>query len=244
MLVSIHKKKKCKQRMIHQIFLHNPRMPGKRPTRVTESLSWSYLIKSPCQDPAGNQTIRRPDDRKETQNTVAWSRLPFIRSGQKTILQGTVNGGRRQGRQKKRGGETTSVVVRSSVVPYQLWWLRDRWRWIPLWIFQSLADSFTAFSTKLSQQPLTNLTHWWRCFWYPRSLVPRPCTCKYRCPQGVRLWCASHDSDWWMLCDPLEFAPHPRVTMNSTGAAWEKKKRNTHTHINKLLCLSGDVIEF
>ena len=35
------------------------------------------------------------------QTAVAWSCLPFIRSGQ-TTLQGTVKGGRRQGRQRKR----------------------------------------------------------------------------------------------------------------------------------------------
>ena len=44
---------------------------------------------------------RPPDDRKETQTAVVWSNLPFIRSGQK-ILQSTVKGGRRQGRQRKR----------------------------------------------------------------------------------------------------------------------------------------------
>ena len=38
---------------------------------------------------------------KETQTTVVWLCLPFIRSGQ-TILQGAVKGGRRQGRQRKR----------------------------------------------------------------------------------------------------------------------------------------------
>ena len=43
----------------------------------------------------------RPDGRKETQAAVVWSCLPFIRSGQ-TILQGTVKGGRRQSRQRKR----------------------------------------------------------------------------------------------------------------------------------------------
>ena len=44
---------------------------------------------------------RRPDHCKEAQTIVVWTCLPFIRSG-KTILQGTVKGGRRQGRQKKR----------------------------------------------------------------------------------------------------------------------------------------------
>ena len=57
---------------------------------------------SPCQDPAGNRTTRRlPDHCKETQTEVVWSCLPFI-SLPKTILQGTVKGGRRQGRQRKR----------------------------------------------------------------------------------------------------------------------------------------------
>ena len=42
-----------------------------------------YQRESPCQDPAGNWTTRRPpDDRKETQTAVVWSCFPFIRSGQ------------------------------------------------------------------------------------------------------------------------------------------------------------------
>ena len=61
-----------------------------------------YQRGSPCQDPAGNWTTRRPpDDRKETQTAVDGhvsrsSGLP------RTILQGTVKGGRRQGGQRKR----------------------------------------------------------------------------------------------------------------------------------------------
>ena len=42
-----------------------------------------YQRGSPCQDPAGSWTTRRPpDDRKEAQTAVVWSCLPFIRSGQ------------------------------------------------------------------------------------------------------------------------------------------------------------------
>ena len=42
-----------------------------------------YLRGSPCQDPAGNWTTRRPPDhRKEAQTAVVWSYFPFIRSGQ------------------------------------------------------------------------------------------------------------------------------------------------------------------
>ena len=45
-----------------------------------------YQRGSPCQDPAGNRTTRRPPDhRKETQTAVVWSCLPFIRSGQNHI---------------------------------------------------------------------------------------------------------------------------------------------------------------
>ena len=42
-----------------------------------------YQRGSPCQEPAGNWTTRRPPDyRKETQTAEVWSCLPFIRSGQ------------------------------------------------------------------------------------------------------------------------------------------------------------------
>ena len=41
-----------------------------------------YQRGSPCQNPAGNRTTRRPDDRKERQTAVVWSYFPFIRSGQ------------------------------------------------------------------------------------------------------------------------------------------------------------------
>ena len=42
-----------------------------------------YQRGSPCQDPAGNWTTRRPPcDRKETQTAVVWSCFPFIRSSQ------------------------------------------------------------------------------------------------------------------------------------------------------------------
>ena len=40
-----------------------------------------YQRGSPCQDPAGNWTTRRPDHGKESQAAVVWSCLPFIRSG-------------------------------------------------------------------------------------------------------------------------------------------------------------------
>ena len=78
---------------------------------------------------------------------MVWSCLPFIKSGE-TILQSTVKGGRRQGRQKKKWedniGEWTGLefveskravenrekwrklVVKSSVISQRPSWLRDR----------------------------------------------------------------------------------------------------------------------
>ena len=69
----------------------------------------------------------------------------------KIILQGTVKGGRRQGRERKRWEDSIrewtglefaksqssvenrekwrKLVVKSSVVPQWPWWLRDRWWW-------------------------------------------------------------------------------------------------------------------
>ena len=58
-----------------------------------------YQRGSLCQDPAGNRTTQRhPDHRKETQTAVVWTCLPLA----KAILQGTVKGERRQGKQRKR----------------------------------------------------------------------------------------------------------------------------------------------
>ena len=106
-----------------------------------------YQRGSPCQDPAGNWTTRRPDDRKETQ--TALHGLASRSSGlAKTILQGTVKGGRRQGRQRKRWEDIREwtglefakpqravesrekwrkLVVKSSVVPQRPSRLRDRY---------------------------------------------------------------------------------------------------------------------
>ena len=57
-----------------------------------------YQRGSQCQDPAGNRTT---DHGKEMQTAVVWhvSRSSGLA---KTILQGAVKGGRRQGRQRKK----------------------------------------------------------------------------------------------------------------------------------------------
>ena len=71
----------------------------------TKTVLVCYQQGSPGQDPASNRATQRPPDHcNETQNAVVWSCLLF--SGlAKTILQGTVKGGRRQSR--GRGGKTT-----------------------------------------------------------------------------------------------------------------------------------------
>ena len=52
-----------------------------------------YQRGSPCQDPAGNRTTRRPpEDRKETQTAVVLSCFPFIRSGQNHLARHSERG--------------------------------------------------------------------------------------------------------------------------------------------------------
>ena len=52
-----------------------------------------YQRGSPCHDPAGNWTTRRPpDDHKETQTAVLWSCFPFIRSGKNHLARHSERG--------------------------------------------------------------------------------------------------------------------------------------------------------
>ena len=52
-----------------------------------------YQRGSPCHDPAGNRTTRRPlDQRNETQTEVVWLCLPFIRSGQNHLARHSERG--------------------------------------------------------------------------------------------------------------------------------------------------------
>ena len=67
-----------------------------------------YQRRSPCQDPAGNRTTRRPpDDRKEMQTAVVWSCFPFIRFGQNHLARHSERG-KKTRRTKEEVGETTS----------------------------------------------------------------------------------------------------------------------------------------
>ena len=52
-----------------------------------------YQRVSPCQDPAGNWTTRRPPGHStETQTALVWTCLPFIRSGQKYLARHSERG--------------------------------------------------------------------------------------------------------------------------------------------------------
>ena len=105
-----------------------------------------YQRGSLCQDLAGSRTTRRPDQLKRRK--LKWYRRVSRSSGlAKTILQGTVEGGRRRGGQRKRwednirewtGLEFTKsqravenrekwrkLVAKSSVVPQRPSRLRD-----------------------------------------------------------------------------------------------------------------------
>ena len=51
-----------------------------------------YQRGSPCQDPAGNWTTWRSDDRKETQTSVVWLCFLFIRSSQNHLARHSERG--------------------------------------------------------------------------------------------------------------------------------------------------------
>ena len=67
-----------------------------------------YQRGSPCQDPAGNRSTRRPPNhRKETRTAVVWSYLPFMRSGQNHLARHSERG-KKTRQTEEEGGKTTS----------------------------------------------------------------------------------------------------------------------------------------
>ena len=63
-----------------------------------------YQRRSPCQDPTGDWTTRRPpDDRKETQTAVVWSCLLFVRSGQNHLARHRERGKKTRQTEKEVG---------------------------------------------------------------------------------------------------------------------------------------------
>ena len=83
-----------------------------------------YQRGSPCQDPAGNWTTRRPPDhRKETQTAVVWSCLPFIRSDQNHLARHSERGEKTRWTEEEVGKTTSgNGQAWSSASP------RGRWR--------------------------------------------------------------------------------------------------------------------
>ena len=73
-----------------------------------------YQRGSPCLDPAGNWTTRRPDDRKETQTAVVWSCFPFIRSGQNHLARHSERG-KKTGQTKEELGTQHQKMDRPGV---------------------------------------------------------------------------------------------------------------------------------
>ena len=69
-----------------------------------------YQRGSPCQDPAGNRTTRRPPDhRKETQTAVLWSCLPFIKSGQNHLARHSEKGKRTRQTEEEVGRQHQGI---------------------------------------------------------------------------------------------------------------------------------------
>ena len=63
-----------------------------------------YQPGSPCQDPAGNWTTRRPpDDCKEMQTAVVWSCFPFIRSGRNHLARHSERGKKTRQKEEEVG---------------------------------------------------------------------------------------------------------------------------------------------
>ena len=73
-----------------------------------------YQRGSPCQDPAGNRTTRRPDHREETQPALVWSRLSFIRSGQNHLARHSERG-KKTRRTKEEMGRQHQGIDRPEV---------------------------------------------------------------------------------------------------------------------------------
>ena len=166
---------------------HHSRAPKKKASNGNEVLpqDTTHLIQrpcyqrgSPCQDPAGNWTTRRPPDHhKETQTAVAWSCLLFFRSG-KNYLARHGERGEMTKADRGRGGKTTSGngqawhspslrgqwrtgenggnwFSKSSVVLQRPSWLRDRWRW---WCVTEWEHS-----QHTSSSPLSLIAMGWMC---------------------------------------------------------------------------------
>ena len=89
-----------------------------------------YQRGSPCQDPAGNWTTRRPaDDRKGTQTVVVWSCFLFIRSGQNHLARHSERGKKTRQTEEEVGKTTLgNGQVWNSASPRGQWRTGKKWR--------------------------------------------------------------------------------------------------------------------
>ena len=69
-----------------------------------------YHKGSPCQDPAGNWTTWRTDDRKKMQTAVVWSCFPFIRSGQNHLARHSERGKKTRQTEEEVGRQHQGMV--------------------------------------------------------------------------------------------------------------------------------------
>ena len=121
-----------------------------------------YQRESPFQDPAGNWTTRRPLTIIKRHKLQWYGHVSCSSGLAKTVLQGTVKGRRRQGRQRKRWEDSVrewtglefnksqravenrekwrKLVAKSSVVPQRPRRLRDWWWW--WWCIVCLVPDF------------------------------------------------------------------------------------------------------
>ena len=117
----------------------------------------------PFQDPAGIRTTRRPDSRKETQNEILWTCLPFVRSGQNYLARQSERGKKTRQAEEAVGTRSRNeqawisptqravesrekwrkLVVKSFVVPQLPSQLRNSWRW------RSYRDKIIAFKKQV-----------------------------------------------------------------------------------------------
>ena len=80
------------------------------------------IVGSLCQEPAGNRTTRRPPDyRKETQTTVIWSCLPFVRSGQNHFARHSERGKKTRRTKEEVGRQHQGMDAWSSASPRGQW---------------------------------------------------------------------------------------------------------------------------
>ena len=122
-----------------------------------------YQRGSSCKDPAGNRTTRRPLTIVKRRKLQWYSHVSRSSGQTKTILQGTIKGGRRQGRQRRKWKdnirEWTGLEFGKSQRAVED---RERWR------------TLVAESSIVLQHPSRLRDRWWWWWFCPKSQFPAP----------------------------------------------------------------------